>query len=79
MKVHNRIEINPKILLGKPVIRGTRVSVELLLQMLSEGLSEDEILKGYPHLQREDIRAAVAYAADVVAHEEFETSEAGGA
>jgi uncharacterized protein (DUF433 family) len=76
LKVHDRIEMNPRILLGKPVIKGTRISVELLLQMLSEGASEDEILDGYPHLAREDIRAAVAYAADVVAHEEFETSQA---
>lgn len=66
----DRIELNPKIMLGKPVIRGTRIPVELILRKLSEGASEEELLEAYPRLTRADIRAAVAYAADVVAHEE---------
>lgn len=65
-----RIEINPKVMLGKPVIRGTRIPVELLLRKLSEGATEDELLDAYPRLRREDIRAAMAYAADSLAHEE---------
>ena len=53
--------------LGKPVIRGTRVTVELLLRKLSEGATEEELLEAYPHLTHEDIKAAIAYAADAVA------------
>ncbi len=66
----DRIEINPKVMMGKPVIRGTRIPVELLLRKISEGATEDDLLDAYPRLQREDIRAAVAYAADTIAHEE---------
>jgi uncharacterized protein (DUF433 family) len=68
MDTSNRIEINPDIMLGKPVIRGTRVTVELLLRKLSEGATEESLLEAYPHLTREDIKAAIAYAADL-AHE----------
>jgi uncharacterized protein (DUF433 family) len=67
----NRIEINPRVLMGKPVIRGTRISVELLLRKTSEGAIEGDLLDAYPRLQREDIRAAIAYAADTLAHEEI--------
>jgi uncharacterized protein (DUF433 family) len=69
----HRIDINPKVMLGKPVIRGTRITVELLLRKLSEGATEAELLQDYPHLTAEDIRAAIKYAADVVAHEELIT------
>lgn len=69
MSPSNRIEINPEIMLGKPVIRGTRVTVELLLRKLSEGATEDGLLEAYPHLTREDIKAAIAYAADTIAQE----------
>lgn len=65
-----RIEINPAVMMGKPVIRGTRITVELILRKLAEGASEPELLKDYPHLTTEDIRAAVAYGAASVAHEE---------
>jgi uncharacterized protein (DUF433 family) len=65
-----RIEINPRVMMGKPVIRGTRIPVELLLRKISEGASEDDLLDAYPRLQRQDIRAAIAYAADTLAHEE---------
>jgi uncharacterized protein (DUF433 family) len=65
-----RIEINPGIMMGKPVIRGTRITVELILRKLSEGASESELLQDYPHITAEDIRAAVAYGAASVAHEE---------
>ena len=68
---HERIEINPRVMLGKPVIRGTRVPVELLLRKLGEGSTEEDLLEGYPHLKREDIHAAIAYAADVVAREDI--------
>ena len=67
MSTSNRIEVNPEIMLGKPVIRGTRVTVELLLRKLSEGASEEDLLEAYPHLTRDDIKAAIAYAADTIA------------
>ena len=66
----DRIEINPKVMMGKPVIRGTRVTVELILRKLSEGASITSLLDAYPRLMREDIQAAIGYAADTLAHEE---------
>src|SRR6058998_2099825 len=66
----DRIEIDPKVMMGKPVIRGTRITVELVLRKLSEGASERDLLDAYPRLTREDIKAAIRYAADTVAHEE---------
>jgi uncharacterized protein (DUF433 family) len=71
MATHERIEVNPKVMLGKPVIKGTRVPVELLLRKLSEGATLEDLLGGYPHLTQDDILAAIAYAADVVAHEDI--------
>ncbi len=65
-----RIEINPAVMLGKPVIRGTRITVELILRKLAEGETEAELLEDYPHLKPQDIRAAIAYGAASVAHEE---------
>lgn len=65
-----RIEVNPKIMLGKPVIKGTRIPVELILRKLSEGATEEDLLDAYPHLTREDIQAALAYAAEALAYEE---------
>ena len=64
-----RIEINPEVLVGKPVVKGTRVSVELILEMIAAGVSEAEILDNYPGLDREDVQACVAYAAELVASE----------
>ena len=69
MMTLNRIEINPDVLLGKPVIRGTRIPVELLLRKLSEGATEHDLLDAYPRLTSADIRAALAYAAAALAHE----------
>lgn len=66
----SRIEVNSKVMLGKPVIRGTRIPVELILRKLSEGASETDLLDAYPRLKRADIQAALAYAADTLAHEE---------
>jgi uncharacterized protein (DUF433 family) len=70
MKLADRIEINPKVMMGKPVIRGTRIPVELILRKLGEGASEADLLDAYPRLTREDILAAMSYAADALAHEE---------
>jgi len=70
MTAADRIEVNPKVMLGKPVIRGTRIPVELILRKLSEGATEEQLLDAYPRLTPEDIRAALAYAADTVGYEE---------
>jgi uncharacterized protein (DUF433 family) len=67
----NRIEIDPNVMMGKPVIKGTRIKVELVLRKLVEGATEDDLLDAYPRLTREDIRAAIAYAAETIAHEEI--------
>ena len=67
----DRIEINRKVMLGKPVIRGTRIPVELILRKLGEGASEANLLDAYPRLTRQDIHAALKYAADTLAHEEI--------
>jgi uncharacterized protein (DUF433 family) len=70
MTVTERIETDPGIMQGKPVIRGTRITVELVLRKLAEGATEADLLDAYPRLTREDIRAAIGYAASVLAHEE---------
>ena len=67
--VLGRIEINPDVMLGKPVIRGTRIPVELILRKLGEGATEDDLLDAYPRLTRADIQAALTYAAETIAHE----------
>lgn len=64
------IEINPKIMLGKPVIRGTRIPVEIILRKLAQNISLAEILHDYPKLTKQDIQAALAYAAAVLSEEE---------
>ncbi|MDI7276663.1 MAG: DUF433 domain-containing protein [Anaerolineae bacterium] len=66
----DRIGIDPRVMAGKPVIRGTRVPVEIIIRMLAQGLPESEILREYPRLQLADIRAALLYAAQVLARED---------
>jgi uncharacterized protein (DUF433 family) len=70
MTVTDRIELNPRIMLGKPVIRGTRIPVELILRKLSEGASETDLIDAYPQLSKADIQAAIRFAADTIAREE---------
>ncbi len=65
----DRIELNPAVMLGKPVIRGTRIPVELILRKLGEGATEADLLDAYPRLTKLDIQAALAYAASSLAHE----------
>jgi uncharacterized protein (DUF433 family) len=67
MAKHPRIEINPEVMVGKPVIRGTRITVELILRRFADGNTLAEILDDHPTLKAEDIRAALAYAADAMA------------
>lgn len=71
MALHEGIEINPGVMLGKPVIRGTRIPVELILRKLGEGATEQDLLDAYPNLKPGDIRAAMTYAAVAIAHEEI--------
>lgn len=71
---HGRIVIDPKVMFGKPVIRGTRITVELILRKLGEGMTDAEILTHHPQLTVEDIRAAAAFAADHLANEEIVTA-----
>lgn len=71
MTLTDRIELNPHVMLGKPVIRGTRIPVGLILRKLSEGASEADLLEAYPRLTRENLHAAMRYAAHTVAHEEI--------
>ncbi len=67
----DRIEINPSVMMGKPVIRNTRIPVELLLRKLAGGATVSDLLDAYPRLSEEDIRACLAYAADTIAHEDI--------
>ena len=60
-----RISIDPRVCFGKPCIRGTRIWVSLIIENLAEGVSQEEILAAYPQLRPEDLRAALAYAAEV--------------
>jgi uncharacterized protein (DUF433 family) len=69
-KLLKRIVIDPKIMLGKPVIRGTRLTVEIIVEKIAYGETMEEIKKDYPFLNEEDIRAALLYAAKRLAHEE---------
>jgi uncharacterized protein (DUF433 family) len=71
MKTYDRIEIKPNIMFGKPVIRGTRVTVEQILRKLAGGMTVAEIITDHPHLKREDILAAQEFAADYLADEEI--------
>jgi uncharacterized protein (DUF433 family) len=65
----SRITVNPEVLVGKPTIRGMRISVEQILDALAAGVSEEELLEDYPALEADDIRAVLLYAHDVVASE----------
>jgi uncharacterized protein (DUF433 family) len=65
-----RVVLDPKVMLGKPVIRGTRIPVELLVRLVAQRIPEAEILREYPRLEADDIQAALVYAARVVANEE---------
>ena len=71
MQYQDRITSSQEVLLGKPVIRGTRIAVEIILRKLSEGMSVEEISAAYPGLKREDIFACLSYSADVISKEEI--------
>ena len=73
-----RITVNPEIFGGKPIIRGMRISVELVLSLLAQGETEANILADYPELEPEDVRACLAYAHAVIAHDTLDTVEVAG-
>ncbi|MDR2708196.1 MAG: DUF433 domain-containing protein [Nitrososphaerota archaeon] len=65
MELMDRITINPNVMVGKPVIKGTRITVQLIVKLLANGVTEDEILSDYyPELVKEDIKAALLYATE---------------
>jgi len=65
----DRIAVDPKVLAGKPIIKGTRLAVEFVLELLANGWAYDTILENYPQLQRDDILAALRYASEVLKEE----------
>lgn len=71
-KLLERIAANPEIFGGKPLIRGMRISVELILSLLAQGETVDAILSDYPDLEPDDIRACLAYAHAVIAHDSLD-------
>ncbi len=71
MDYKERITASASVMLGKPVIKGTRITVEPLLGKLSEGATTQGLLEVYPHLTKEDILAALSYSADVISREEL--------
>jgi uncharacterized protein (DUF433 family) len=68
---HERIEMKPQVMGGKPVIKGTRIPVDMILRKLGAGMSFNEIREDHPHISEEDIRAAQAFAADYIARDEL--------
>lgn len=73
-----RITANPEIFGGKPIIRGMRISVELILSLLAQGETVDAILADYPDLEPDDIRACMAYAHAVIAHDTLDAVQVAG-
>ena len=69
--ITDRVEINPNVMFGKPVIKGTRITVEHILRKLAGGMTVQEILTDHRHLMPDDIYAAAAFAADYLAQEEI--------
>ena len=72
LKEFKRITIDPKIMVGKPVIKGTRIPVYIILNLLGEGCAFDEIIKNYPDITKEDILEAIRFAAQFTEFEEVE-------
>jgi uncharacterized protein (DUF433 family) len=71
-----QIEINPRVCNGKPVIKGTRIPISVILEQIVEGESWDNILENYPELKREDIKAALLYAKETLDHTEVRAANA---
>lgn len=71
MNWQDRIVIDPNVLVGKPIIKGTRIAVVFIVELLAEGWTHEQILKNYPHLTTEDIQAALHYASDMMKQEKL--------
>lgn len=71
MNWKDRITVDAKVLVGKPIIRGTRISVELLMDRLADGWSTEQILESYPRITREDVLAAIAFVTEVFREEDY--------
>ena len=72
MNLLDRIELNPRVCNGKPVIKGTRIPISVIIEQIEEGESWDAVLAGYPELKKEDIQAALHYARTSIEHSEVE-------
>lgn len=79
MNAYDMIETKPEVLLGKPVIKGTRIPVDLIVRKLGEGASFEDLLDGYPNLSKDAIQAALIYAADMIRNEATTILETGTA
>lgn len=71
MNWQERIIVDPEVLVGKPIIKGTRISVELILDRVADGWSIEDMLDSYPHITRDDILAALSFAAEIFREEKF--------
>ena len=71
----DRIVSDPNVLGGKPIIKGTRISVEMVMEWIASGASRDDILKSYPHLSKEEVQQVAGYAAQAVKNEVLSTAE----
>jgi uncharacterized protein (DUF433 family) len=71
----DRIISNPAVLGGKPIIKGTRISVEMVMEWIASGASRDDIVTNYPHLSADDVQQAIGYAAQAVKNEVLATAE----
>ena len=71
MNWKDRIEVNPAVLVGKPIIKGSRISVELILDRLADGWSMEDVLISYPHISKEDVLAALSFASELFKEETF--------
>jgi uncharacterized protein (DUF433 family) len=69
MDWQSRITTDPKVLAGKPIVKGTRLAVDFVVDLLAQGWSEEQVLRNYPNLKREDILACLQYARDVLRSE----------
>ena len=68
-ELFERIVINPKVMVGKPIVKGTRIPVDMIVKLMAQGMTVKEILEDYPNLTKEDIKAALLYSAEVVSGE----------
>ena len=78
MDLNDRVAVDPAVMLGKPVIRGTRITVEIILEKLAADMSIDEVLEDYPQLTRVDVLAALKYAQQAIGTDEIIPSAVGG-